>query len=321
MATRRNAMSTVTITSINSVATHNGPFHADDCLAVALIQLVNPSVAITRTRDEKLVAAADVVVDVGGVFDPSHMRFDHHQFRSATERLRSRHMPAIPLSSAGMVLEWLEDDGILTAAEAKGLYRDLVAEIDLHDNGEGGGPLPHGGLSSAISRFNPTWDGGKDFDGAFTRAVEFCQGILRDALASVRADIRAVAVVADSPSVAGGKILVMNKSVPGAREIALDLALPCTFIVHPSDFGGWMVMTVPPSREDAFGQRVPLPAAWAGLRGAALNAALLESGVPAEVLEAGTAAVPSAVFCHTGRFCGGHGTEEAAIAMAVAALG
>jgi uncharacterized UPF0160 family protein len=112
----------------------------------------------------------------------------------------------------------------------------------------------------------------------------------------------------------------MPISVPGARDIIVDLGLPHALIVHPSDFGGWMLMTVPPSRENPFSQRVPLPAEWAGLRGAALNTVLANAGVDESTLQEGSEANPSAVFTHTGRFCGGHGTQEAALAMAMAAL-
>ena len=32
-----------------------------------------------RSRDPKVLDECDVVVDVGGVYDPEKMRFDHHQ--------------------------------------------------------------------------------------------------------------------------------------------------------------------------------------------------------------------------------------------------
>ncbi len=34
---------------------------------------------VYRTRDEELLKACDIVVDVGGVYDPDAFRFDHHQ--------------------------------------------------------------------------------------------------------------------------------------------------------------------------------------------------------------------------------------------------
>ena len=62
------------------VATHHGSFHADDVLAWALIRVfLDPQAELIRTRDEGVIQSADVVIDVGGVFDPDSSRFDHHQ--------------------------------------------------------------------------------------------------------------------------------------------------------------------------------------------------------------------------------------------------
>lgn len=303
------------------VVTHNGPFHADDVLAVALLKtFVRKDLEILRTRDESEFKG-NFVVDVGGKHDPENFLFDHHQFRRPADRARSRFMPKVPLSSAGMVLEWVVDQGLVTAEVGEVVYRELVASVDLHDNGEAGAPdegLPHGAsLSAAISRMNPNWDEEKDFDGAFKKAVAFANNIVQDAVNSARATVKARSLV--SAAIAKNEdpdILVMEIAVPGAREILVEQGAGHKLIVHPSDFGGWMVMTVPPTLERAFEQRVSLPAEWAGLRGSALNEKLAEAGIDLGTLAEGTTSNPTSVFCHTGRFCGGHGTREAAIAMA-----
>ena len=71
-------------------------------------------------------------------------------------------MPAVPLSSAGMTLEAMVDSGAMSEDVAEIVYRDLVAAIDLHDNGEAPPSPeghPHGAtLSGVLSRFNPNWD-------------------------------------------------------------------------------------------------------------------------------------------------------------------
>ena len=75
-----------------------------------------------------------------------------------------------------------------------------------------------------------------------------------------------------------------------------------------------MLNTVPPSRRERTRQKVSLP--WRGLRGEALNAALIAAGANAEILSAGMTAVPTAVFCHPVGFVGGHGSKEACLEMA-----
>jgi uncharacterized UPF0160 family protein len=119
------------------IYTHSGRFHADEVIACALIQLAHRfqpiDIKIIRTRDPKLLAAADGdthVVDVGGEYDPDRNRFDHHQpefdekYPGSTTRM----------SSAGLV--WLKyRDTLATPIAHAGIYRRVVAGIDAHDNG------------------------------------------------------------------------------------------------------------------------------------------------------------------------------------------
>ncbi len=80
------------------VATHNGNFHADDVFSVAALRSVLPSFKLIRTRNLDLIAKADIVIDVGGEYDPDTGRFDHHQRGGAGQREN-----AIPYSSFGLV--------------------------------------------------------------------------------------------------------------------------------------------------------------------------------------------------------------------------
>lgn len=45
---------------------------------------------LVRTRDATKLAECDIVVDVGGVYDPATHRYDHHQVRNEylTERIK-----------------------------------------------------------------------------------------------------------------------------------------------------------------------------------------------------------------------------------------
>lgn len=71
------------------------------------------------------------------------------------------------------------------------------------------------------------------------------------------------------------------------------------FVVHPRD-KDWCLTTIRRS-DEGFDVRADLPAAWAGLTNADLEAA---SGVA------------GASFCHNGRFVAAARTREAALAMA-----
>lgn len=84
------------------IATHSGSFHADESLAVALLRSL-PSYAafdLVRTRDPVLLKDATIVVDVGGTYDASSHRYDHHQ-RGFDENFGQGFVTK--LSSAGLV--------------------------------------------------------------------------------------------------------------------------------------------------------------------------------------------------------------------------
>lgn len=64
-----------------SVSIQVGRFHADEALACAMLKMLPEyaDASVTRTRDHSVLDGMDVVVDVGGVYDPATHRYDHHQ--------------------------------------------------------------------------------------------------------------------------------------------------------------------------------------------------------------------------------------------------
>ena len=56
--------------------------------------------SIVRTRDVAVIDQATIVVDVGAVYDPEKLRFDHHQ-RGFQETFSVDH--TVKLSSAGLI--------------------------------------------------------------------------------------------------------------------------------------------------------------------------------------------------------------------------
>ena len=63
------------------IGTHSGIFHCDEVLATTLLlhtkQFENS--IIVRSRNMDLLKKADLLCDVGGIFDKEKMLFDHHQ--------------------------------------------------------------------------------------------------------------------------------------------------------------------------------------------------------------------------------------------------
>lgn len=63
------------------IGTHDGKFHCDEVLACYMLRSLPEycDAEIKRSRDPAVLDECDIVVDVGGVYDPSVHRYDHHQ--------------------------------------------------------------------------------------------------------------------------------------------------------------------------------------------------------------------------------------------------
>lgn len=159
---------------------------------------------IVRTRTPSELAKADIVVDVGGVYDPATNRFDHHQ-REFYETFDKNH--TTKLSSAGLVYKHYglavvatvlraNQDRFVTVVESptavptvtadqilttwRQLYDAMIEEIDAIDNGISaceivGKPKYErsSNIASRIGRLNPEWNElGTTPDERFLQAVE-----------------------------------------------------------------------------------------------------------------------------------------------------
>lgn len=272
------------------LATHNGPFHADDVLAAALVRIfVDSEATVLRTRDSEKLAGADVVFDVGGVFDAETCRFDHHQRGYEGNR-----------SSAGMVLDWLESTGKVSASVASALRFQLVDYVDAVDTGArtsaGDVPCFSTMVGVLVERASD-----KDFDQWYERAALMAQDIAQGIITGTERSERDAKAVHKA----------MQTAVSECRRVLFfDTYLkwkPAYFAasgaVHPTDYvlfpgkGDWRVVTVPVAIDSKDDKR-KLPEEWAGLEGAALEEVVGVSG---------------ARFCHKNRFIAAFDTREAAI--------
>ena len=63
------------------IGTHNGTFHCDEVFACYMLKTLPEykEAEIVRSRDPQVLRECDIVVDVGGEYDPSTHRYDHHQ--------------------------------------------------------------------------------------------------------------------------------------------------------------------------------------------------------------------------------------------------
>ena len=283
-----------------TIVTHNGNFHADDVFSVAALKSIFSSFTLIRTRDLEIIAKADIVIDVGGEYDPETDRFDHHQRGGAGQRENG-----IPYSSFGLMwqkygLEICNNNQDI----ANALDAGLVSTIDAIDCGHVKG-VPEGiSLSQTISMFNPTWQEDSHFDSCFDKAVDFASQVLTRFIASANGGISAKTIVANAIANAQDpRVIVLEKYTPWKRTVHA-LSDEALYMIYPSGTGQWRIQTVP-VEPGSFEDRRPLPKEWAGLSDKTLQD---ETGID------------DAMFCHNGLFIAGAESFESTMKMAVLAL-
>jgi uncharacterized UPF0160 family protein len=283
-----------------TIATHNGNFHADDVFSIAALKNIFPSFKLIRTRDLELIGKADIVIDVGGEYDPEAGRFDHHQRGGAGGRENG-----IPYSSFGLIwqkygLEICQGNQDIANAVDAG----LVSTIDAIDCGHVEGVSQGISLSQTISMFNPTWQEDSHFDTCFDEAVEFASRVLTRFIASANGGISAKAIVAKAiDNAEDPRVIVLEKYTPWKRTVHA-LSEAALYVVYPSQTGQWRIQTVP-VEPGSFEDRKSLPKQWAGLSDNALK----------EVT-----GIDDAMFCHNGLFIAGAESFESTMKMASMAL-
>ncbi|MBR9971955.1 MYG1 family protein [Magnetospirillum sulfuroxidans] len=290
-------------------ATHSGSFHADDVFAFAILKAATDgAVSLTRSREAAVWDAAQVVFDVGGIFNPAAGRYDHHM------RDKPLRDSGEPFSSAGLI--WRDygraaivhvqpqaTPGQIDTVWAK-LDQGLLRDIDLMDNGVMDRHPGH--FSALLETWNPSFvETDSDENAAYYQAVTVAEAVLARSIAHAFAAAVAQDGVAEAAAQADDpRIIVLESRLPW-EEAVFDLNLTqALYVIRPAG-KDWTVSAVPPER-GSFAQKKPLPDAWGGLREQEL---------------ASVCGVADATFCHSARFVCGAKTREGALAMAVLAAG
>lgn len=288
-----------------TVVAHDGTFHTDDVFACATLSLAfkDRELEIVRTRDEETINEADVVVDVGGIYDAAAMRFDHHQKGGAGIRENG-----IPYASFGLV--WKEYGVQLAGNEdsAKFIDEQLVQGIDGADNGVLNKVADNGiycySVIDIISAMRPTWEEHGSTDEAFMEAVNVAVTILERMLAHAASYTHAQVILETAYDNAPNKqIIEIGKEYPGWYEVMANHPEPL-FVIYQREDGHWSAKAVRITPAE-FAARKAFPEAWAGHRDEELQA---------------ISGVPDAIFCHNGRFIAVAASREGAYKLAQKAI-
>ena len=296
------------------LVTHSGGFHADEVFSTVILTRLFPQAQVIRSRAAAWITPAPdrIVYDVGGGYDAEAGIFDHHQ-RGAPLRDDGQ-----PFSSFGLVWRHFGRDYLALS----GVPADRIAEIhaaldakfvlpiDLLDNGAvdpgSAGPLSSLLLPELIESLKPVFDNldPKSEARSFQTALAVARTVLEARISRAAARLRAETIVLEAIARAGdSRILELPMGMPFRPAVEKAGADHLWFVVNPRG-SDWVIGGIRKSA-DGFEQRADLPAAWAGLSGAALEDA---SGVK------------GALFCHNGRFIAAAASRDAALEMAAIAV-
>jgi uncharacterized UPF0160 family protein len=283
------------------IVTHNGPFHLDDILAVATLLLKFPEAGVVRSRDPEVIKEADIVVDVGQIYDPKTMRFDHHQPSGAGERPLGA-----PYAAFGLVWKEWGEELAGGKEEAKVIEDKMVIPVDAGDNGLKVEFEIFPGIRaySLWDYFHSFSDGAiseEEFDKGFFEALVHAKALLER---EIRAAKRSVASWKEVEQIykasENKKILILPENLHWKRVL---IPTEAVFVIRHK-FGGWSVRGVPDAIH-SFDVKKPFPTSWAGLENETL---------------AQVSGVKDAYFCHRNRWIAGARSKEGALELAEKAL-
>lgn len=226
------------------IGTHDGAFHADEVLATAILTKIYPNHHIIRTRDPDIWPMIDILVDVGGVYDPFYNRYDHHMPEPPIDHLGHYY------SSAGLIWKhyhknYFDIIGIPTEFTFKEVTFDLHRPVEKHlrthwiypidrvDTGAAQCPTP---ISDIIKAMRPidAEKSKKRYDQAFLDTVSMVSHLF------YRSCFHAVDhVIAKIKADGGDKIYYNDRQIvsaqypiPDPKNYAMTLA---HFLIYPQD--------------------------------------------------------------------------------------
>jgi len=287
---------------MKKVVTHNGPFHADDVFSTAVLQLylADEELEIIRTRDEDIIKKADWVFDVGSVYDPQMLRFDHHQPNGPVRE------SGIPYAAFGLVWKHVGEDLTGSKEISQVIEENLVLPVDANDNGfslydvneSNIKPLE---LSAVIKKMNPVWESDEDYDENFKQAVDFARTVLVRFIKNAEAKIKMAEIVENVYQTAEDKrVLVFDISVSSRLCVQYPEVQTIVFPDDSKVSNNWLAIAVP-KHDVGFETRFSFPEEWGGLRNEEL---------------AKVSGIEDAVFCHRNCHLLITGSKESAVAAA-----
>ncbi|XP_014476463.1 PREDICTED: UPF0160 protein MYG1, mitochondrial-like [Dinoponera quadriceps] len=328
------------------IGTHDDGITCNEVLACMLLKLLPRymNAVIVRTQDQDILDSCDIVVGIGGIYDPSIHRYDYHMrefYETANTILKKpNYNRKIKLSSAGLIychfgheilkilLPHIKEDRIIDEL-FKEIYDTIIVQIDAQGNNQIM-PAYHSpyyepavsmcdDLCNLVRNINyNTWKKGAymEEDELFEKAMAMILHTFMDfVICAEKVWLPARKIVQNAinsrfeihPS---GQIIELSESVPWQQHLyslerEIKLDLRIMFVIFSSG-NGYLIHCVPvTSKTSFFSRRIDFPGRWRGLSNEALVA---------------VCGIEDAEFVHRNGLIARHKTRDGAITMAMTAF-
>lgn len=230
-------------TTITTVITHSGIFHADDVFCVALLKILVPEIEVERKREatQEDFREDTIVVDIG------YGKYDHHQENPETRKDGRKH------AAVGLLYRDLKKYLFPDPVYADAFEKNYIIPIEDADNG-----IAPNSLSLAIASMNPNWDSEISYDEAFCKAVDFAQSVIQREIDKAFSEQKGRDIVLKALSEMKDGIVVLPQYVPWDKVLCPSNA---NFVIYPSARGGYHLQSVP-INPDGFDIKKALPEKW-----------------------------------------------------------
>ncbi|KAH3745876.1 metal-dependent protein hydrolase [Pelomyxa schiedti] len=327
------------------IGVHGSVFHLDDAMCVFMLKQLPAwkDAVVVRDVDPARLQSCDVVCDIGGVYDHSLRRYDHHQ--KGYFECFSPKFSKVKMAATGLVYRHYGREVIraLSTVELSPdqlekvynkLYEDLLVSVDGPDNGINAYPedldplfYDHTYLHSRVGGLNPRWNqvcNDETRYSGFMKAVEVAGEAFKSCVSSlVESWLPSRLIVEEAfktrtrhhPS---GRIMVLDTPAPWKDHLR-DLeeeevkslppgASPSPLVLYVLSFDSarnqWAASCVT-KRKGSFQNRLSFPEPWRGL-----------------VMEklASVTSIPGSQFVHSSGFLACNATLAGAIQMTATSI-
>ena len=292
-------------TMVKRAVTHNGSFHADDVFSAVVLMKIFPKLKIRRTRDKEEIAKAYIVFDIGRIYDPDKLRFDHHQPEAPKRK------NGIFYSSFGQIWQKYGVEYCGDAETAQIIDKKFVQLVDTADSGisvsnncfDDISPM---NIDDIITIFEPVnfSDKKESAETQFKKAIDWATTFLERMVIKTKDDIERAKYVKEKVSNSPDERYVVLDETVFYDAMGVDFP-KLLYAVYPNKANDtWSVRALRKS-EDDFTPKQPMPEQWAGK-------------IEQDLVE--ITGVKDALFAHNNRFIAVAGSRDGALSLLKKAL-